>query len=361
MSAKGRLTQFVERIEPFIRRKLIRFKWFPPILLVLSPTESPNVAVEEHFARQVHFVTSSSSGLLAAGLRWKTHGLVGATINPFQCLKRRGSPWELAPSVRRHSDWTYETNALLEQMHIAPGTPVVLFAVRDAVYYASIREKLGDAAGSETDSDTYIRNPDLLTYSFAVEQLRARGCSVVYFGFPTQPLPPSLIGQVVDYSGKFRSPRGDLLLGRYCTMLMSGGSGTWALASLFNKPVAYSNSYVPFVGGYSRRDRAIFQLIQNTRDGRTMTFREMATTQGAYSYQSNCDRDGMRLVKNSSEEISELALETLDRQLAQFVSLPSDDELLRKFMAIQAKTSSYNGRVSLPAVTFLRRHADLLD
>lgn len=223
-------------------------------------------------------------------------------------------------------------------MHLAAGTPVVLLAVRDAVYYRALRKKVGDSAGPETDLDTRCRNPELLTYLFAVEQLRARGYSVVYFGFPTQPLPPSLVGQVVDYSGKYRSPRGDLLLGRYCTMLMSGGSGTWALASLFNRPVAFSNSYVPFVGGYSERDRATFQLVQNTRNGRPLTFLEMARTNGAYSYQSNCDRDGMTLIKNTEEEISELALETLDRQLGQFVSRPGDDELLKKFAAIQAKT-----------------------
>lgn len=100
MSAKGRLTQFVERIEPFIRRKFVRFKWFPPVLVAVHLTESPNVAVEEHFARQVVFVTSSSSGLLAAGLRWKNQGLDVATMKPFQYLKRPGSPWEFAPSVR---------------------------------------------------------------------------------------------------------------------------------------------------------------------------------------------------------------------------------------------------------------------
>jgi len=361
LSEKGRLTQFVERIEPFIRRKIIRLKWFPPILLAVNPTESPNIAVEEHFARQVLFVTSSSSGLLAGEMRANTQEVAGAKIGPIKCLKRPGSPWEMAPSVRRRDDWTYETNRLLERMHLAAGTPVVLLAVRDAVYYRALREKIGDSAGPETESDTYIRNPDLLTYSFAVEQLRARGYSVVYFGFPTQPLPPSLIGKVVDYSGQFRSPRGDLLLGRYCTMLISGCSGTWALASLFNKPVAYSNSYVPFVGGYSRRDRAIFQLIQDTKNGRTMTFREMARTQGAYSYQSNCDRDDMKLIKNSAEEIGELALETLDRRHRQFVSCAGDDDLLRRFAKIQAELPPRQGEASLPAVTFLRRHAHLLD
>lgn len=361
LSEKGRLTLFVGSLEPAIRRKLFRFKWFPPVLLALQTTNSPNVAVEAHFADRVILLTPESPRWLTTALSMKTQVLVDATLRPFQFLKRPGSPWELTPSVRRRDDWTHETNALLEQMQIAAGTPVVLLAVRDAAYYEAIRDQRGDAAGPETDSDTYVRNPDLLTYSFAVEQIRARGYSVVYFGFPTRPLPPSLTGKVVDYSGQFRSPRGDLLLGRYCSMLMSGGSGTWALASLFNKPVAYSNLYLPFVGGYSRRDRAIFQLIQDTKNGRTMTFREMARTQGAYSYQSNCDRDDMKLIKNSAEEIGELALETLDRRHRQFVSCTGDDDLLRRFAKIQAELPPRQGEASLPAVTFLRRHAHLLD
>lgn len=360
-SEKGRLTQFVERIEPFVRRKLIRLKWFPPLLLAVQTSNSPNVAVSQYFSRRVFLLPPVSHGLLATALRLKSQELADATMKPFRFLKRPGSPWEMSPSLSGHDNWTHETNVLLERMHIASGTKIVLLAVRDATYYKALHEQQGETAGPETAPDTYIRNPNLETYSLAVDWLQERGYSVVYFGFPTSPLPPSLFGKVVDYSGQFRSPRGDLLLGRYCTMLMSGGSGAWALASLFNKPVAFSNSYFPFVGGYSERDRSIFQMIYKTRQGNEMTFREMIQTNGTYSYQSNCDRDGMRLQKNSPEEIGELALEVLDRRLGQFLSQPGDDELVRRFTAIQAEQQPLNGGVSMMATTFLRRYSHLLD
>lgn len=361
LSEKGRLTIFVLGIEPFIRRKLLRFKWFPPVLICSNPCASPNLAVEEYFAKRVVFVSRGGKGILAESLDSWPSEIPDRPVGIFRKIKRRGSPWEMSPSTRRRDDWSYETNALLESMGIPSGAPIVLLAVRDPTYYSAIRESRGEWAGEETLSDTFIRNPNLETYSLAISQLRERGLTVVYFGFPTSLLPPSLVGQVVDYPGRFRSPRGDLLLGRHSTMLLSGGSGAWALSSLFNKPVAFSDSYHPFVGGFRKSDRAIFQLIRDTRDGRIFSFREMALTKGRYSYRSNCDRDGIELIKNSSEEIADLAIETLDRHHGQFVSLPGDDELQRRFSAIQAGLPPRNGEVSLSAMTFLRRHAHLID
>jgi putative glycosyltransferase (TIGR04372 family) len=361
LSKKGRLTQFVERVEPSIRRKLIRFKWFPPVLLVVNPTDSPNIAVEEYFASQVVFVTLRSSGLLAEAMRAKIQELTSATRRPFQFLKRPGSPWGMSPSVRRRDDWTHETNALLEQMQVTPGKPIVLLAVRDATYYRALCMQRGEAAGPETTPDTFIRNPNLETYSVAIAQLQAHGYIVVYFGFPTSPLPPSLIGKVVDYSGQFRSPRGDLLLGRYCRMLSTGGSGTWAFASLFNRPVAYSNTYLPFVGGVHRRDRIMPQLMFSQEKQRLLSFREMVDSKWEYTFESNCKRDGITLVKNSPEEIAELVLETLYRDSGSFVETSEDKVFAARFSKIQALSPLPRERHGAIATTFLRRHAQLLE
>jgi putative glycosyltransferase (TIGR04372 family) len=361
LSEKGRLTQFVERIEPFIRRKLIRFKWFPPVLLAMHRTESPSVAVEEHFARQVVFVNSSSTGLLAAGLRCTNQRLVGATIKPFQYFKRPGSPWEMAPSVHRCDDWTLETNALLERMQVKPGTAMILLSIRNERYYESMREKQGASAGPETLPDTYIRNPDPETYSLAVARLRTEGYAVAYFGFPTGPLPPSLSGSVIDYSGQFCSPRGDLLLGRYCTMLLTGASGTWPFASLFNNPVAYSNNYLPFHGGYLGKDRFTPQLMFSQEKQRLLSFREMVDSKWEYTFESNCKRDGISLVKNTPEEIADLVLETLHRDAGSFVESSEDKMLAARFSRIQALSPPPKERHGAIATTFLRRYAYLLD
>jgi len=361
LSEKGRLTQFVERIEPFIRRKIIRWKWFPPILIAVSATDSPNIAVESYFSQRVVFVRAHALGRLASILRPRLSDLADALIKPLRYLKRPGSPWEMSSSIRRRDDWTIETNALLERMNIAPETPIVLLAVRDAAYYMAIRGQIGISAGPETLPDTFIRNPHLETYLLVVTRLRAQGFVVVYFGFPVSPLPSCLIGQVVDYAGQYRSARGDLLLGRYCSLLSSGASGTWAFASLFNKPVAYSNNYLPFHGGYLKRDRFTPQLMFSKDKQRLLSFQEMVDTQWEYTFESNCKRDGISLIKNTPEEITDLVLETLQRDSGTFVETSEDRLLAARFSKIQALSPPPKERHGAIATTFLRRHAHLLD
>lgn len=359
LSTKGRITQFIERIEPMIRRKISRMKWFPPVLVAIDPVKAPNQALFDYFARRVHFVNSYNEGMISRLLELSTE-YPEAPVRPLRKVKRVGSPWEMSPSQRINKSWEAETRDLLERMGIEIETPVVLLAVRDPAYYEALQTDIGENAGTETLPDTYVRNPDITTYLEAIMRLTNLGCTVIHFGSQTSRLPDPLKGVIVDYSGEHRTPKGDLLLARHCTMMMSGAAGTWALASLFNRPVALSNLYVPFIGGVSKRDRQIPQLLRNREDGNYLSFLEMVKTGGRYSYQSNCEADGIDLVKNSAEEIADLALEMHQRLSGTFAELPGDSELHENFLKIQ--------NLSLPpsymhcpiSTSFLRRHAALL-
>jgi putative glycosyltransferase (TIGR04372 family) len=144
-------------------------------------------------------------------------------------------------------------------------------------------------------------------------------------------------------------------------MLSTGASGTWALASLFNRPVAYSNTYLPFVGGVHRRDRIMPQLMFSQEKQRLLSFREMVDSKWEYTFESNCKRDGISLVKNSPEEIAELVLETLYRDSGSFVETSEDKLIAARFSKIQALSPLPRERHGAIATTFLRRHAQLLE
>lgn len=361
LSDKGRLTQFVERQEPFIRRKIIRFKWFPPLLFSVNPATSPNSELAKYFAERLFAIDSTSEHFLAKFVRKLSSDMMGQPSLLTRFFKRPGSPWEMTPSVRRRDDWRYETDKLLDAMEISRDKPLVLLSVRDARYYEDLRNNVGSRAGRETMPDTYIRNPDLMSYSAAIQCLRGRGYEIIHFGFPTSPLPTSLKPDLVDYSGGFRTPKGDLLLGRKCEFMMCGASGAWALASLFNRPVAFSNTYVPFIGGVSRRDCLIPQLLWSNREHRHLTFGEMLVTGTTYSYQENCARDGIDLVKNTPDELANQAVEMADRVEGVYTRQIGDSELVERFSKLQAHLPTPSKTVTPIAVSFLRKHKKLLD
>lgn len=361
LSRKGRLTQYTERLEPFVRRKLVRWKWFPPVIVAISPVDPPNRELEKYFSRRVILVRYDDHRQFVNVFRKCVDHSPDTPLGILKKIKRPGSPWEMSPSTGRSDDWTKETRTLLEEMGAESDQPLVLLAVRDAAYYDALRKERGNEGGPETLSDTYVRNPDLSTYSLAVSRLKALGCVVVRFGSETSELPPQLRGQVIDYAANHRTERRDLLLGRHCTMLMSGAAGAWTLASLFNRPVAMSNNYMPFMSGVSRRDRQIPQLLWNRREARLLSFHEMVMTEGKYSYSSNCLQDGIDLVKNTPEELADHAEEVFFRLIGEFRESEEDKLLMKKFWDIQKLSPPPVHMRSPLAVTFLRRHRTLID
>lgn len=360
LSPKGRITQFAERTEFFVRRKKSRRKWFPPILIAVHYGPTSNIELERYLTKQMVFISKSDQRWLARTIRRWALTMPGEASRSLHLIYRQGWPWDLPPAISTRDDWRRETDELLEKMEVDPQMPIVLLAVRDKAYYLKLRETHGSDAGIETSMDTMLRNPDIATYSLAISRLRERGFAVVYFGYPTSPLPQSLVGDVIDYSNKFRSPRGDLILGRRCSMMLNGSSGAWVFPSLFNRPIAFTNLPIFFAGGYSSRDRNAFQLLQDKETGRIMSFREMAEAGWRYSYHSNCLKDGVSLVKNSPELIAEVALEVLDRSDGKFLVQPGDRLLHKQFEQIRALGPKFDFD-SIPATTFLRRYADLLE
>jgi len=360
LSRKGRVTQYTERLEPFVRRKPIRFKWFPPVIVAISPVDPPNRQLEKYFSQRVVLVRHDDDRRHIILLRKCVEDSPDTPFGILKKIKRPGSPWEMSPSTRRADDWTTETQALLEEMGVESDQPVVLLAVRDAAYYDALRKERGIEGGPETLVDTYVRNPDLATYSLAVSRMKALGCVVVRFGSETSELPPQLRGKVIDYSANHRTERGDLLLGRHCTMLMSGAAGAWAFASLFNHPVAMSNNYMPFMSGVSQRDRQIPQLLWSHREQRLLSFREMVMTEGKYSYSRNCLQDEIDLVKNTPEELAEHAEEVFLRMTGSFKETAEDNLLIQQAWEIQKLSPPPVYMRSPLAVTFLRRHRSLL-
>ena len=365
LSDKGRATQWVENLEPKIRKKWIRRKLFPPVIFALNTVEPPSPALLSLYARQVFLVdppSSEKSGLMRRMFKGDASLPSHA---PYRILRRPGESLEMRTWVAKSDNSRSAVKRLLEKMNLDPDKEFVLFSTREASYYEYLNARVGVDSGSETLPETYIRNPEINTYLDVCTSLKSHGYQVIRFGISTEPLPEEFDGIVFDYSIHCRSPEGDLLLGQYCRALMSGASGAWCFASLHNRPVVFTNTYVPFLAGVSHRDRFIPRLLLNEETGQFLTFREMRATRGQYSYAQNCLRDGIKLVGNSPTEILEVTLELLglDEELLKRNTV--DETLRNKFEAIRFSgvTSSQDHAYSRAGIgtRFLRRYSQLLD
>jgi putative glycosyltransferase (TIGR04372 family) len=362
LSEKGRISQYIERIEPHIRLKRLRWKYAPPWIVCINPVRTPNSALRELLARHA-FILGNEHSVWLRRLPWKSGG--HADLRSTGKLARDADSWsrvwERPSSASREAEWTAETRDLLTEMKCDPAAPLVLLAVRDSLYYQRLRETDGpERPGRQVEVDTQVRNPDIATYWQACRYLRELGYSVVRMGVDQTPLLNEWDGVAVDYATHYRSERGDLLLARHASFLLNGASGVVSLTSLFNQPQIQTNAYVPFIAScWSSRDIFSLQLRQ-LADSRLQTFREMAETAWEYSYESNLRRDGVTLIKNSSEEILELVREMRARLDGTFRETEEDKRRRARFEEIRVLSTGIWERNNI-GTAFLRRYEHLLD
>ncbi|MGA1332627.1 MAG: TIGR04372 family glycosyltransferase [Ilumatobacteraceae bacterium] len=363
LSNKGRATLWVENLEPKIRKKWIRRKFFPPVLVAINSVEYPSTALAETYSKQVVLINSQYQGRFGEALHFLLDHWPLPKLGPYRLLRRPGSSFEM-PSWADRRGSTHEMKRLLEAMGLDPMKDFVLLSVRDASYYELLQRRTNIVPGPETSSNTFVRNPDIESYYRVVRSLRDSGIHVLRFGIVDSSLPDLLRGIVVDYSIDFRSPHRDLLLGQHCLAMLSGASGAWCFASMFNRPVVYTNLLHRVLAGVSPRDRFIPQLLFSEKRRRLLTFEELFSTAGRYSYADNCANDGIRPVANTPEELQEVAFEALNLD-SELIDSTGDDALLhdafRKIanrFSIQPKHMALSrGRIG---TRFLRRYRELL-
>jgi putative glycosyltransferase (TIGR04372 family) len=86
----------------------------------------------------------------------------------------------------------------------------------------------------------------------------------------------------------------------------------------------------------------------------------MAETAWEYSYESNLRRDGVTLIKNTSEEILELVREMLARLDGTFRETEEDTRRRARFEEIRVLSTMIWERNNI-GTAFLRRYEHLLD
>jgi len=231
----------------------------------------------------------------------------------------------------------------------------ICYTVRSESYYLA-RQKEGVLVKPQT-----LRNPSESTYLGAAASLNHVGLSVVRMGKDlASRVEEDLFPGVLDYASKYRTDFLDVFLMRYCKYAFVGNTGIVWLRWLFNLPNVHGDSY-EIRRNQIKGDLFLLQRLWLERENRFATFKEMLLMPG-YSEEKHQERLGVRLVKNTVEEIKAACDEMNARIDGTWVTTAEDEELQRRYQELIFKYSdkpTWNGKGRIGA-QFLRDNQDLL-
>jgi len=165
---------------------------------------------------------------------------------------------------------------------------------------------------------------------------------------------------IIDYSSKYRTDFLDVYILRYCKFLVSGGAGITSLRNIWNLPSIFADSYLIWRNQICY-DILLQQRVWLEKSERFATFSEMLSLHG-YSEEKHQQRLGIRLIKNTVEEIKSACDEMNARIDGTWVTTEEDEELQRRYQDLIVKHSDkpeWNGKGRIGA-QFLRDNQDLL-
>lgn len=184
---------------------------------------------------------------------------------------------------------------ILEALGVPRNRPIALLHVRNHTY--------DEAFGFSRDTFDSYRNSSPENFQLAVDELNARGYSVVAIGNQTS-WSQALFG-VVDYSGSpLRTDLSDVVLGSVASLYLGSEAAPSNLAKLFRKPALIANN--TRIGELMTSSSLQIHLMKEHRiAGKLLTHSEIWRS-GLGEFQHDSDLPlSAELIENSAHEILE--------------------------------------------------------
>jgi len=328
--------------------------------LVLNPPRAfriPNQALLDRWKPYLSEVTSDrvNSDLTAIELlqdefwslpvtegRWRMYSHAGAWVQ---------AEWERegrAPLLTISDEDHVRARLVLERLGLPPGAWFVGLHVREAGFHQSWH-KFHPAT----------RNADVTTYLDAIAAITARGGYVVRMGDPSMKPLPGVPG-LIDYAhSPEKSDFMDVYLCGACRFFIGTNSGLGLVPPVFGVPCALTNWSPMALPNWYPQDVFIPKLCYSERLGRLLRFDEMLNTRAGWEqFDHYFEREHIRVLDNSPEDLRELVVDMLDRCEGRLATTDEDDCLCATFYEIALRAGSYRG--SRPGRTFLRKYRHLL-
>ena len=344
------ISNFLAPLEPELRRRKL-----DPVALkravVLNLATDANAQIRKMYDRIVK-IYGSESPLKRRLIWWASQRAV-----PRRDLwvVQSDPMWVIAaPSVEFTNEEEAEGAKFLASLGLEKFR-YLCYTVRTESYYLA-RQKEGVLLKPQT-----IRNPDESIYLEVAKLLDSEGFSIVRMGKDlTSKLDKDKFSQILDYATEYRSDFLDVYLMKYCKYAYVGNTGIVWLRWLFNLPNVHGETY-EIRRNQIKGDLFLLQRVWLERENRFATFKEMLLMPG-YSEEKHLERLGVRLVKNTAEEIKAACDEMNARIDGTWVPTVEDEELQRRYQELIANYSdepTWNGGGRIGA-QFLRDNQDLL-
>jgi putative glycosyltransferase (TIGR04372 family) len=224
--------------------------------------------------------------------------------------------------------------------------------------------------------DSHIKN-----YIPAMEELVRRGYWVLRMGSVVKEPLDIKNPRIIDYAcSQERTEFMDLYIYAHCHFAVGVFSGPIDLANSLGKPVAAVNT-VPLLGGMSHGYRNTIispKLLFNESNGRLMTLNEIIDSNCLnYCYSNEFKEDGIKLIENESDMITQLAIEVADRTNGIWRETKIQQNIQKKFWEILTNRVKLNRLKGWPEINeldnfksrtilwkmgayFLKKHQDLI-
>jgi putative glycosyltransferase (TIGR04372 family) len=245
----------------------------------------------------------------------------------------------------------------LESIGITADKPLVLFANRDPVFLERI--------DSSTDWAYHdYRDCTLASFLPMAEAMVQKGYASIRVGSDAAESLSNSNPFLIDYASMDWSEERDLYLANRCYMFVATTSGIADYGRLFRKPTGMTNA-VPFLTAVNFKAQPanlwIPKLFWSTEEKRLLTFCEMVEFGGGQVCRSEDYVSAkIELIENTAEEITDLAFEIEEIVEGRQIIDSDGEDLYRRFWDIVLKGRPWQGESTI-ALSFLRRHQDLLD
>ena len=250
----------------------------------------------------------------------------------------------------------------LKNSHIERGRKALIkLGIPEGSWFVCVHCREGGYSTIDESSHSF-RSSRIKYYSLAMDYIISQGGFCVRMGDPTmEPLPEK--DGWIDYAhSPEKSDWLDLYLSASCQFFLGSGSGAFHMATIFGVPAANAN-IAPLSSCFpnGEKDIGLPQLYRKIESGQLMSFAEILNSPlGDFRFTVQFKEAGIELVKNSPEEIRDLAIEQFQKLSGTHKETTLDEELQTRFKSLFKPRHLTYGSASRVSSAFLRKYQYLL-
>jgi putative glycosyltransferase (TIGR04372 family) len=329
-----------------------------PLIFAVLDCESPNRAFTAMYGRVVPFLDDD---------RPFFRGVIRYTLPLFR-IRRQHLPnkqndrleiWAHENPVLHFTENEVSTGKKLQKKLLGEtSASFVCIGIAERIYYELKHKTEHEPTGGQ---DLYACMPSWETYVACTDALRLHSIQSVRMGqFLSKALTDITDSSIIDYASTARSEFGDVWLLANCKFVVVGATGMWWVASAFNKPTVLTDSYTLNYSTFGKNDLNIMQLAWSRSAKKLMPF-DWIIRHNQWAQDRKLIEGDIEIVKNSSDEVSDVVSEMNQRIDGTWIETDEDIELQNRFKKLWEVQPRWKVQQSVRiGAAFLRRYQNLL-